>query len=74
MNTLLTNWLLGLATVAATGSMAFAWSSNIKLTILEERDREKTGQISNLEIKTNNLEIANYDIRSRLVNLENKHK
>lgn len=74
MNNVLTNWLLGLATVAATGSMAFAWSSNIKLTILEERDREKTGQISNLEIKTNNLEIANYDIRSRLVNLENKHK
>lgn len=74
MNNVLTNWLLGLATVAATGSMAFAWSTNMKLTVLEERDREKTEQISNLEIKTNNLEIANYDTRSRLANLENKPK
>ena len=74
MNNVLTNWLLGLATVAATGSMAFAWSTNIKLTVLEERDREKTEQISTLEGKVNNLEIGQYDARSRLVNLENKTK
>lgn len=74
MSNVLTNWLLGLATVAASGSFAFAWSTNMKIAILIERDREKTEQISGLQQKVNNMEIANYDIKNRLVNLENKPK
>jgi hypothetical protein len=72
--TALSNWLLGLATVAATGSFGFAWNTNTRITILIERDREKTEQISVLQQKVNDIQIGEFSIKDRLSDLEEKIK
>lgn len=64
------SWLAGIATTATVGSFAFAWNTNVSVALLLERDREKTEKISAQQIVIDNLQIARYDVNSRLSNLE----
>lgn len=70
----LTNWLLGIATTAATGSFLFAWNTNAMLSVLKDHDIQHANAESVLTQKVNDLQISQYDMNGRLIKLETKIK
>ena len=70
----LTNWLLGLATTAATASAVFAWDTNAKLSVLEDHDMQHSAVESHLYQKIDDLQISQFDTQTRITHLEDKVK
>lgn len=70
----LTNWLLGLATVAATGSLGFAWNTNARLSVLLDHDGQHTTEETRLSLKQDNMQLKAEDLNTRITRLEDKIK
>lgn len=72
--TILNSWLLGLAATAATGSVLFAWNTNAKLSVLMDHDAQHTTTEAKFQQKQDDLQISQFDIKTRITRLEDQIK
>ncbi len=70
----ITNWLLGFTVTIASGGFLGAWSAYAKLTVLIDHDGQHTSAENSHSIKIDNLQLDQYDTKTRVTHLEDKIK